>query len=257
MNEKQRKILETYKMNFWIYAEILGILLILPGVVAFAIAFIDFTPYQIRLVLANCITMTVITFLISMYVNEKIIGSFTEYINLSLENKEASMEIYSDAQKRFTQIPWYHSIEIISRWMIGLISVLISVIFFSDSRTSQITNLIGIGFFGAILNSLWSFSVNEFLIARIARTGIFNKSVIDQRKNNSRLFNSMALQIGSSILLLSISILIVAFNLNSRTLTKAFENQMNNINEGNLQIMDNSIVPESKILPSLQLIQRL
>lgn len=129
MNEKQRKILETYKMNFWIYAEILGILLILPGVVAFAIAFIDFTPYQIRLVLANCITMTVITFLISMYVNEKIIGSFTEYINLSLENKEASMEIYSDAQKRFTLIPWYHSIEIISRWMIGLISVLISVIF--------------------------------------------------------------------------------------------------------------------------------
>lgn len=239
MNEKQRKILETYKMNFWIYAEILGILLILPGVVAFAIAFIDFTPYQIRLVLANCITMTVITFLISMYVNEKIIGPFTEYINLSLENKEASMETYSDAQKRFTLIPWYHSIEIISRWMIGLISVLISVIFFSDSRTSQITNLIGIGFFGAILNSLWSFSVNEFLIARIAKTGIFNKSVIDQRKNNSRLFNSMALQIGSSILLLSISILIVAFNLNSRTLTKAFENQMNNINEGNLQIMDN------------------
>ncbi len=239
MNELHKKILQNYKINFWLYAELLGIALILPAVIAFAIAFIDFNSEQIRIFIIYAIVITFFSLTIAGYVNLKILNPFVEYLQLAADGSPASDEIYNTAQKRFTLIPWFHSLEIFIRWAIGVIIISCSIYFLSDSRTSQVTNLVGIGFFGAILNSLWSFSVNEYLISRVARTGIFNKSVKNQRQNDSKLFLSLSIQIGSSILLLSVSILIVSFNLNSRTLTKAFENQMNNINESNIQILEN------------------
>jgi methyl-accepting chemotaxis protein len=239
MNELHQKLLRNYKMNFWLYAEMLGIVLILTGVLAFAVTFIDFNPDQISIILVFALFITLFSLAISTYINTKILNPFIEYLILSADGKPISDEVYITAQKRFTLIPWLHSLEIFIRWAIGVITVTLSIYFLSESRISQITNLIGIGFFGGILNSLWSFSVNEYLISRLARTGIFNKSVKNRGQNDSKLFVSLVIQIGSAILLLSISILIVSFNLNSRTLTKAFENQMNNINESNIQVLEN------------------
>lgn len=239
MDENYQKLLRNYKMNFWLYAEILGIVLILTGVLAFAVNFIDFNRDQISIILVFALFITIFSLAISAYLNAKILHPFVEYLLLSADGKPVSDDIYIAAQNRFTLIPWLHSLEIFIRWLIGVIVVTLCIYFLSESRISQITNLIGLGFFGGILNALWSFSVNEYLISRVAKTGIFNKSAKNRQQNESKLFVSLVIQIGSAILLLSISILIVSFNLNSRTLTKAFENQMNNINESNIQVLEN------------------
>ncbi len=239
MNETHKKLLRNYKINFWLYAEALGIAMILPTVIVFAIAFIDFNVLQIQIILFVSTFITLLALVISYFLNIKTLNPFIEYLNLSADEKQVSEEVYSTAQRKFTLIPKFHAFEILIRWIIGIISVSISLYLFTDTRIYQLTNLIGIGLFGGVLNGLWAFSVNEYLIARVASTGIFNKSIKDQGQNNSKLFISLSIQIGSALFLLSVSILIVSFNLNSKTLTKAFENQMNNINESNVQILEN------------------
>ncbi len=239
MNEIDRKLILNYKKNFWTYAELLGIVAIIPTVVGFALYFTDFTENQRQIIIICSFVISVIASSIAIFFNSRNIGTFVEYLERVANKQPISDELYEEAQNRIIRIPRIHSLEIMTRWIIGVIMITLVIYLSPDCRTSQITNILGIGFFAAVLNSLWAFSVNEYLIARVAKTGVFNRSMNSKQINNSKLFDSLAIQIGSAILLLSVSILVVSFNLNSKTLTRAFENQMNNINESNLQILEN------------------
>lgn len=238
MTEQFKQRLLNYKMRFWLYAEILGVTLIAPTVVIFAITFIDLDLEQAKIIAISATITVVLLFVIASIVNARIISPFIDYLELAAHNKEIPDTIYEKAQACFNEIPKYHAIIIFIRWVIGLSIVTGGIYFFSHARIAQITNLIGIGFFGGILNLLWAFSINEYLISKIAETGIFNRDSKDQRKNNAKLFSSLSIQIGSAMLLLSTSILVVSFNLNSKSLTKAFENQMDNINESNVKVLE-------------------
>lgn len=238
MKEEFKQRLLKFKMRFWLYAEIIGVCLIAPTVVIFAITFIDLDNGQAKIIAISSFIVVLLLFLIAAIVNARIISPFIAYLELAAEGKTAPDAIYSNAQKSFNHIPKIHSLSIFIRWVIGLTIVTSAVYFFSHARIAQITNLIGVGFFGGVLNALWSFSLNEFLNIKIAETGIFNQDANNQRENYSKLFLSLAIQIGSAMLLLSTAILIVSFNLNSKSLSQAFENQMNNINESNVQVLD-------------------
>ncbi|HRG75296.1 MAG TPA: methyl-accepting chemotaxis protein [Leptospiraceae bacterium] len=239
MNEIDRKLILSYKKNFWTYAEFLGIVAIIPTVIGFALYFTEFTENQRQIIIICSLAISVIASSIAIFFNSRNIGTFVEYLEKVANEQPISDELYEEAQNRIIRIPRIHSLEIMIRWIIGVIMITLVIYFSPDCRTSQITNILGVGFFAAVLNSLWAFSVNEYLISRVAKTGVFNKSIDSKRMNTSKLFDSLAMQIGSAILLLSVSIVIVSFNLNSKTLTKAFENQMSNINESNLQILEN------------------
>ena len=239
MNESHKRNLRGFVSHFWLYSELLSILFVLPIIVAFSIKFIDLSARQIQTILVSVTAITVVQFIICIYFNLKIITPFVDYLKIVLEEKEIDKNIYIAAQQRSNSLPWMHSLEIFIRWIIGIIVTVGSIALLEESKISQIVNLTGAGLFGLFLHTVCAFTTNEFLITRIAKSGIFNHNFSNKNIHNKKMFTPLAFQIGSTLILLSLSILLIAFNLNYRSLSDAFLNQLDNINEGNLQVMEN------------------
>lgn len=239
MTESHKKNLRNFVSHFWLYSELFWILAVLPLIVAFSIKFVDLSSRQIQTILISVTGVTVVQFIICIYFNSKIISPFVDYLKLVLEERKVDKEIYIAAQERFTSLPWMHSLEILIRWIIGVIVTVGGVALHEESKISQIVNLTGAGLFGLILHTVCAFTTNEFLVTRIAKSGIFNHNFSDKNIHTKKMFTPLAFQIGSTLALLSLSILLVSFNLNYRSLFNAFVNQLDNINEGNLQTLEN------------------
>ncbi|MBL0265323.1 MAG: hypothetical protein IPQ05_16030 [Leptospiraceae bacterium] len=71
MNEIDRKLILNYKKNFWTYAELLGIVAIIPTVVGFALYFTDFTENQRQIIIICSFVISVIASSIVIFLNSE------------------------------------------------------------------------------------------------------------------------------------------------------------------------------------------
>ena len=239
MKESHKKNIQNFVRHFWVFSELFWIIVVLPIIVIFSIVFIDLNAKQIQTIIVSVTLVTIIQFIICIYFNNKILSPFVAYLKTVIEDKPINKNIYIAAQERFTSLPRLHAIEVLIRWILGIVITVGSVGLHEESKISQLVNLTGAGLFGLILHTLCAFTTNEFLVTRVAKSGIFNHNFSEKSIHTEKLFTSIAFQIGSTLILLSISLLLISFNLNFRSLSNAFLNQLDNINEGNLQTLEN------------------
>lgn len=156
------------------FSELFWIIVVLPIIVIFSIVFIDLNAKQIQTIIVSVTLVTIIQFIICIYFNNKILSPFVAYLKTVIEDKPINKNIYIAAQERFTSLPRLHAIEVLIRWILGIVITVGSVGLHEESKISQLVNLTGAGLFGLILHTLCAFTTNEFLVTRVAKSGIFN-----------------------------------------------------------------------------------
>jgi methyl-accepting chemotaxis protein len=238
MDEKAKEYLKSFTTDFWLFAEILPNLILIPFVVTFIIYFSELTKSQVQLILILSFTLAPFTVLTGFISLHYYLLPIRKFIEKTIQGLEVTNEEYKLAKTRYIGLPEFERFNISFRWGLGILVSTIFVYLHEDTFVLQIVNIIGIFLFCISVHNLWNFSYLEFKLIKVRRFGILDREIKDYKAVRKTIFSSLIFMILCTVSIITVVIVFISFNLNFRSMRLAYINQLDNMNDVNIKSLE-------------------
>lgn len=226
-----------FKKQFGLRAKALTYLIVIPLVAIALIMTLEFTATQKKYFIIVVGVVVVFSLFMASFVPRLILGKFKTYLERKDSGETISDEEMVAIRKNYSLIPLKLAIDSASRWAVGLTLCAVGMSILSKLSLSMQITFILVGCSTACLGFLIYYIVSTRLLRAIAAKTIFENVTTESFVLTNKLALSLSVIIVVIILLLASSLTTIMYSLTNKSMTRAYQNQMANINSSLIQMV--------------------
>ncbi len=232
------EVYKDFKFKYWLYTEGFGFLITIPIILFFIFYLGEFSSEQIFFVFKIIAFTIPISFLYFFFQNQKLLKSFDTYFEKLASGKEVTDEVYRNAFYRYSNLPFLHSIPVAIAYQGALLCVLIGFYFQPDVSITQYYNLVGAVELVSLICGFAYYNITEKLLVDLGELGLFSKPIANEKMHKKKLVNNFSINVILIIIIFSLFINLLVYNLNYRSLKDSVVSQMKSANQSTIFIID-------------------
>jgi methyl-accepting chemotaxis protein len=233
-----REIYKAFKGKFWLYTHGFGFLVTIPVVLFFIVYFGEFSWDLTFLLLKLCSFIVPLNFIFLYFFTKKLLKPIEDLVAETARKNEVDSEIYKNAFLRFSKLPLLHSIPSVIAYLWAMLLIVFFLSFQEEVSITQYYNLIGSIVLVALICGFIYYNVTEKLLVKLLESGLFAKPIPSLRMHDKRLVKHFSGIMISILMIFSLFINLVVYNMNYLSLKNSLFTEMKSTNRNNLHIIE-------------------
>ncbi|PJZ44277.1 methyl-accepting chemotaxis protein [Leptospira brenneri] len=225
---------KRYSRAFFFASQVFSLGIVVPIGIALILFYVDLSPLQVKTFIGSTIAAALVSLLLPAFIFPKRLKEIKQGL-VDLESQtEKSTQTYVNVWNLIARTPVTGALVGASQWILALPIVVGPMLYLPETSKSDSFYIVCVLFLTAILNVIFSFILLERASHLVLEDDSFQVTFKEQISPYYRnLRNTVPIMFSLMVMVLAIFVLIYAFNVNAKTLEKAFSNQLYNFNQSN------------------------
>ncbi|TGK83208.1 methyl-accepting chemotaxis protein [Leptospira noumeaensis] len=225
---------KRYSRAFTLASQVFSLGVVVPIGISLILFYVDLSPTQIKTFIGSAIAAGLISLILPAFIFPKKLNAIKHGL-IELESQtEKKPETYVAVWDLIAKMPVVGAVTGSIQWLLAFPIVVGPMMYLPETSKSDSFYIICILILTALLNVIFSFVFLEKASHLVLEDEILQvdlKERITPYYRNLR--NTVPIMFSIMVMILSIFLLIFAFNTNAKSLEKAFSNQLYNFNQSN------------------------
>ena len=228
------KLYKRYARAFTLASQVFSLGIVVPIGIALILFYVDLSPNQIKTFIGATIAAALVSLLIPSLIFPKKLKAIKKGL-IELESQtEKDPKTYVAVWNLIAKMPVIGALVGSSQWALALPIVIGPLLYLPETSKSDSFYIVCVLILTALLNVVFSFILLEKASHLVLEDDIFQAELKERISPYYRnLRNTVPVIFSLMVMVLSIFLLIYAFNVNAKSLEKAFSNQLYNFNQSN------------------------
>ncbi|TGL88156.1 methyl-accepting chemotaxis protein [Leptospira congkakensis] len=228
------KLYKRYARAFTLASQVFSLGIVVPIGIALILFYVDLSPTQVKTFIGATIAAGLTSLILPAFIFPKKLKAIQQGL-VELESQtEKKSETYVAVWDLIAKMPVVGTVVGSAQWIMAFPIVIGPMLYLPETSKSDSFYIVCVLILTALLNVLFSFILLEKASHLVLEDELLQSELKERITPYYRnLRNTVPIMFSIMVMVLSIFLLIFAFNTNAKSLEKAFSNQLYNFNQSN------------------------